>query len=88
MLAEKVVTPGPVTSIPCPAALPGHAPAPHSLWELRIVEGGLKDASGEHWGHRRALLLVGHPALNPPQHHLAPADPPPQALPRSLAQGG
>lgn len=54
VLAGMGMTPGYGNLSPA-LAPPSHPPAPHSLRELGVVEGGLQDASREHWGHRRTL---------------------------------
>jgi len=83
--AGMAVTPGSGTPTPALAA-PTHAPAPHSLRELGVVEGGLQDAGREHWGHRRALQL-GEGTPCPVPTHSTTGHPgtlrraPPQALP-------
>lgn len=67
---------------------PSHPPAPHSLWELGVVERGLQDAGREHWGHRRTLQLVSPcpaPTHSITQHHgtlgLVPIPDPPCSPP-------
>lgn len=84
-------SPAPALAPPC---LP---PAPHSLWELGVVEGGLQDAGREHWGHRRALHLRGAPCPVPTHsitHARGPwavpstSGPPHTSHPRGLSPGG
>lgn len=66
---------------------PSHPPAPHSLRELGVVEGGLQDASREHWGHRRTLQLGVTLPCTHPRHHTAPGSCPIPDPPRTRPRG-